>query len=278
MNLNSLIEHLKNVGVLKTPLIIEAFKTIDRADFVPSDLKDFAYVDEALPIGKDQTISQPYTVAFMLELLQPKLNDNILDIGYGSGWQTALLAYIVSRNSRKPKTKNQILKIQIKNKKGIKDGKIYAVELVKELCDFGRQNIAKYNFTPLESRLAKSENKIVGNNAEQRSSLTGFIKKGIVETFCQSAENGLAEIAEKIGGFDKIVAAAAIYNEPVFLPEKNAVDKIPAAWKNQLKAGGKILMPIKNSIWLFTKHSEKKFEAQEYPGFVFVPFMKTQNL
>ena len=79
MNLNSLIEHLKNVGVLKTPLIIEAFKAIDRADFVPSDLKDFAYVDEALPIGKDQTISQPYTVAFMLELLQPKLNDNILD-------------------------------------------------------------------------------------------------------------------------------------------------------------------------------------------------------
>lgn len=91
--MEELINDLIKQGYLKTPLIIEAFKNIKRKDFVSADLKDQADVNAPLPIGYSQTISQPLTVAFMLELLQPKPGEKILDIGAGSGWQTALLAY-----------------------------------------------------------------------------------------------------------------------------------------------------------------------------------------
>ncbi len=80
-------------GYLKSPLLIEAFKKIDRKDFVPKDLGNLAYINEPLHIGFSQTISQPLTVAFMLELLDPRPGEKILDVGAGSGWQTALLAY-----------------------------------------------------------------------------------------------------------------------------------------------------------------------------------------
>jgi len=90
-----LVENLIERGHLKTPLIIEAFKNINRADFVPTDLKDEVGVNAPLPIGFEQTISQPLTVAFMLELLQPQRGDKILDIGSGSGWTSALLAWCV---------------------------------------------------------------------------------------------------------------------------------------------------------------------------------------
>ena len=118
-----LIEYLINDGYLKTPKIIEAFKKIDRKDFVPEDLKNSAYLNQPLPIGFDQTISQPLTVAFMLELLEPRSGEKILDVGAGSGWQTALLAEIVGENS-----------------------KVIAIERIPELKAMAEKNIAKYNF------------------------------------------------------------------------------------------------------------------------------------
>src|SRR3990167_9676503 len=95
MSQNSLTQELVKKAVLKTALIINAFKKTDRADFVLSDFKKEAYRDNPLPIGYNVTISQPTTVAFMLELLEPKKGDKILDIGSGSGWQTTMLCEIV---------------------------------------------------------------------------------------------------------------------------------------------------------------------------------------
>ncbi len=125
----NLIDNLINSGYLKTPRIIEAFRAIKRKDFLPENLPHrhvIAEMDEAIAIGWAQTISQPATVAFMLELLQPHPGDRVLDIGYGSGWTSALLAHIVSRENKK--------------------GKVVAIERIKALSEFGKENIAKYGF------------------------------------------------------------------------------------------------------------------------------------
>ena len=118
----SLIDSLIKDGWLKTPRLIEAFRTIKRADFMTEDTKGLAELNEAIPIGKGQTISQPLTVAFMLEQLQPEPGDKILDVGSGSGWTSALLGEIVGP-----------------------EGMVVAIESVPELKDFGEKNAAKYN-------------------------------------------------------------------------------------------------------------------------------------
>jgi protein-L-isoaspartate(D-aspartate) O-methyltransferase len=117
------VENLISQGWLKTERIISAFLKIKRKDFLPKDLESFPEYDGALPIGFGQTISQPLVVAFMLELLEPKEGEKILDVGSGSGWTSALLAEIVGER-----------------------GKVIAIERIPELVEFGRGNVKKYNF------------------------------------------------------------------------------------------------------------------------------------
>ena len=119
----SLNDSLIQEGWLKTSRVIKAFEKIKRIDFLPEDMKNLAELNEALPIGYSQTISQPLVVAFMLEQLQAQPGDKVLDIGSGSGWTTALLAEIV-----RP------------------EGKVIAIEVVPELKEFGEKNTAGYNF------------------------------------------------------------------------------------------------------------------------------------
>ncbi|HEY4501943.1 MAG TPA: methyltransferase domain-containing protein [Candidatus Paceibacterota bacterium] len=152
-----LIEHLKDKGVLHSPAIIRALEEVDRADFLSEDMKDVAYEDTALPIGGDQTMSQPYTVVFMLEQLQVRPGDIVLDVGYGSGWQTALLSRLVGPS-----------------------GKIYAFEIVPQLCELGRKNLLAY---------------------AQLSKRTEFL--------CMNAKGGYGEVAP----FDRIIAAAEVKTE-----------------------------------------------------------------
>lgn len=208
--MEALINHLIQQGYLKNPLIIEAFRKIKREDFVPENLKDEADINAPLPIGWGQTISQPLTVAFMLELLQPEPSDKILDIGSGSGWQTAILAYIVSKG--KPATL----------------GGVFAVERIPQLFKFGKSNVNKYS----------------------------FIEKKIVNFICGDGNKGLKEEAP----FDRIIVAAA-------------AEKIPEAWKEQLRIGGRLVTPIQSSIWLLIKKSPTDFVEQEFPGFAFVPLI-----
>ncbi|XOB40521.1 MAG: protein-L-isoaspartate O-methyltransferase [Candidatus Nealsonbacteria bacterium] len=206
----ALINNLIQQGWLKTPKIIKAFKEIKRIDFLPEDSKNLAELNEPLPIGYGQTISQPLVVAFMIEHLQPKQGHKILDIGSGSGWTTALLSYIVG-----PK------------------GKVIAIEVIPELKEFGKKNVSKYN----------------------------FIQKGIAEFICADGSKGY----EIKAPFDNILASAS-------------AQEIPQSWKEQLRIGGSIVTPIKSSIWVFTKKSEKDFEEREYPGFAFVPLItKNEN-
>lgn len=93
---NKLAEILVNKGINNVK-VLEAIKDIPRHLFLDSSFEDHAYQDKAFPIGADQTISQPFTVAFQSELLQVKPNETILEIGTGSGYQTAVLLHLKAK-------------------------------------------------------------------------------------------------------------------------------------------------------------------------------------
>ena len=89
-------EQLAARGIVD-PVVLGAMRRVPRHLFVPARLREYAYEDYPLPIGEEQTISQPYIVAFMTQALQLKRTDKVLEIGTGSGYQAAVLAEIVGR-------------------------------------------------------------------------------------------------------------------------------------------------------------------------------------
>jgi len=88
-------QQLKPRGI-KEERVLAAMAKVPREEFIPVDVRVDAYEDGPLPIGYDQTISQPYVVAFMTEQLRPKSSDRVLEIGSGSGYQAAILAELVT--------------------------------------------------------------------------------------------------------------------------------------------------------------------------------------
>jgi protein-L-isoaspartate(D-aspartate) O-methyltransferase len=94
MRISMVEDQIEKRGI-KNESVLEAMRKVPRHEFVPDYLKKYAYADEPLPIGEDQTISQPYIVAYMTEYLRLGNEDKVLEIGTGSGYQAAVLAEIV---------------------------------------------------------------------------------------------------------------------------------------------------------------------------------------
>jgi protein-L-isoaspartate(D-aspartate) O-methyltransferase len=122
-----LIEHIKSVGYLKSKQIEEALRKMPRYSFVPEGMKHLACNDMPLSIGFNQTISQPSTVVAMTEALEVKKNQKILEIGTGSGWQAAILSYLVGEK-----------------------GYVYSIEIIKELAEFAQKNIKRLRIKNVE--------------------------------------------------------------------------------------------------------------------------------
>ncbi|MDD5160590.1 MAG: protein-L-isoaspartate O-methyltransferase [Sulfuricurvum sp.] len=197
-----LIHHLKVSGVLQSPSLINAFKTCNRILFVPEEFYPYAYDDRPLPIGTEQTISQPYTVAIMLELLHPRIGDRVLDIGSGSGWTTALLATTVGTS-----------------------GFVEGVEIIPRLVEYGNENLAKADIH--NATITLTDPSILG-------------KPGKL--------------------YDCILVSASAH-------------EMPTALIDQLKPQGRLVIPIRNSIWRIKKEKDGTVTSDEFPGFRFVPLI-----
>jgi len=199
---NQLVKIIKEKGI-KDEKVLNAISKIPRHLFMDSSFIDFAYQDNAFPIAADQTISQPYTVAFQTELLQIEPNDKVLEIGTGSGYQTAVL-------------------IELK-------AEVYSIERQKGLYEKTRK------FLPRLGYVAKKLN--FGDGYK-----------------------GWSEYAP----FDKIIVTAG-------------APFVPKPLLNQLKIGGKLVIPVGDDVQvmtLFNRKGEKEFEKHELGDFRFVPMLK----
>jgi protein-L-isoaspartate(D-aspartate) O-methyltransferase len=130
----TLLEQLQQEG--SSEEVIKAFAKVDRTNFIPGPYKEEAYRNVALPIGYDQTVSQPSTIAFMLDKLDLRGGQKILEVGAGSGYVLALIEELV------------------------KDGEIYGTERVSELVDMAQNRLKHFSniqifHTPTELGLAE---------------------------------------------------------------------------------------------------------------------------
>lgn len=108
--------------------VIQALLEVPRHEFVPSDLQHLAYQNIPLPIGHGQTISQPYIVALMTDLLNVSQDDIVLEVGCGSGYQSAILARLVKQ--------------------------VYSTEIIPELAAKAQQNLSRLGYSNIEVKVA----------------------------------------------------------------------------------------------------------------------------
>jgi protein-L-isoaspartate(D-aspartate) O-methyltransferase len=194
-----LIDSMIASGVLKTPRIIGAFEKIDRKYFVPEEFSEHIYIDRPLPIGKNQTISQPSTVAFMLELLSPEEGDKVLDIGSGSGWTASLLCAIVGES-----------------------GSVLGLERVDDLVERGKNNIEQFDFKQCRIRKADAKLGVPGETFD-RILVSASSEEIPGELFAQLKVGGtlVIPVGNSIYRFKKLSAekiAQEEYHGFVFVP------------------------------------------------------------
>ena len=190
------------------PEVMAAMAKVLREEFVPEPLRPWAYANKPLPIGDGQTISQPFIVALMTDLLCPEKNDVILEVGAGSGYQAAVLSHLVDR--------------------------IYTIEIVKALADKAAKHLKKLGYRNVE---------IIQGDATE----------------------GCPEHAP----YDGIVVTAA-------------AGHIPVALKEQLKPGGRLVIPVgrphmPQELMLIQKDEQGGFTEKNILPVAFVPFTGELN-
>lgn len=187
---------------VKDPRVLDAFKNVPRHVFVPEKAREFSYQDRPLPIGEGQTISQPYIVALMTELLDVQPGIKVLEIGTGSGYQAAVLAYLGAQ--------------------------VYSLEVKEELAQRAKQIL---------------------------DSLGYEVKVKVADGSLGWGENA---------PYDRIIVTAA---SPGISP----------CWQEQLRVGGKMVIPLGSSfqqdLTLVEKNSQGKVERNTVCGCIFVPLV-----
>jgi protein-L-isoaspartate(D-aspartate) O-methyltransferase len=198
-------QQLKPRGI-KDERVLAAMAKVPREEFVPADERDGAYEDGPLPIGYDQTISQPYIVAFMTEQLQLKPGDRVLEVGTGSGYQAAILAELVAD--------------------------VYTIEIVEPLAKTAQATLQRLGYKNVHVK--------VGDGYQ-----------------------GWPEEAP----FDAIIVTCA-------------PDKVPQPLTNQLKEGGRLVIPVgerfAQQLYLLEKKNGQLKESATLPV-RFVPMVRERQ-
>ncbi len=184
------------------PQVLEALAAVPRHVFLPEVLRPAAYINRPLPIGHEQTISQPFIVALMTDLLDLGATDRVLEIGTGSGYQAAVLGQLVQQ--------------------------VYSLEIIPALADQARQRLQHLGYGHINVRLS-------------------------------DGHAGWPEAAP----YDAILVAAA-------------APDIPRAFIEQLKPGGRLLIPIgprhgSQNLLLARKNADGQLSRQNLLPVIFVP-------
>ena len=184
------------------PRVLRALKSVPRHEFVPPDLQSRAYENRPLPIGHGQTISQPYIVAIMTELVKPEPHSRVLEIGTGSGYQAAILAELVDE--------------------------VYSIEIIKPLATSAANRLARLGYVNVKTR--------------EGDGYYGW---------------------EEYAPFDCIIVTAA-------------ASHIPPPLIKQLKAGGRMIIPVGSrfmtqELLLVTKEQSGKITTRQILPVRFVP-------
>lgn len=197
-----LVDELQCKGISNTN-VLNAINKVPRHVFMDSGFINFAYKDQAFPIGAGQTISQPYTVAFQTQLLEINKHDKVLEVGTGSGYQCAVLLEMGAN--------------------------VYTIERQRELFIQAQSVLLHLSYKPY--------------------------------FFFGDGYEGLPAYAP----FDKIIITAG-------------GPDIPEKLLDQLKIGGKLIMPVGNAnsqrMTLVEKLSENEYHTSEHGSFIFVPLLK----
>jgi len=200
-------EQIESRGITNVA-VLAAMRKVPREEFVPAAMRSLAFRDGPLPIGRGQTISQPYIVALMSELLEVKPGDKVLEVGTGSGYQAAVLAEM--------------------------GAEVFTVEIVKELA----------------------------TTAEERLKRLGY---GRVKVKHGDGYLGWKEQAP----FDAVIVTCAV--EPV-----------PPPLLEQLKPGGRLVVPLgeagdTQTLVVLTKDAQGKVHRRDVAPVLFVPLVREEK-
>jgi len=188
-------EQIQERGV-NDAAVLQAIREVPRHEFVREKDRDYAYDDSPIPIGKGQTISQSYIVAYMTQELEVKKGMKVLEIGTGSGYQAAILSKMGS--------------------------KVYSIERIKEIYDFASDNLKRMNITDVHLKIGDGTLGWVEESLFDRIIITGAVpeipyelekqinkKDGIIlapvgsalfqKIFKVTYKNNMKKIEEKIG-------------------------------------------------------------------------------